>query len=246
MYATIFQAIENGDNPIAAAKKVKDSGKFGAWTDADLKQNVQIATDYAKENAAALQAEQDYNTKNAAHQASYTMPDGSKSKNTPLGGTDINATASEYDLLGQPDVAQVLDQYMRSRPDFQPTKVVPASQNPKGGGFDFTKAGGTPLPPKAASTQIWGGGSTGGYDFGNTTVPAPVDPANRTSPGFNWQDTKNVVIPEKKNAFVQDFARNSIERRLGDAKNTQIRSDANRNSMQRVSAMLAYMMGGGK
>ena len=107
-YASIFQAIEDGSDPISAATAARDQLGFNG-TDEDFNsQVVSIATQYAGERVKNQQAEAEFNATNGG---GWTMPDGSKYKQTPLGGNDIRATANEYDLLGAPSVGGLVNAY---------------------------------------------------------------------------------------------------------------------------------------
>lgn len=114
-YASIFQAIEDGADPISAAKAARDQLGFTGTDDDFNNQVVTIATNYAADKAKNQQAQMDWQVQQQEAQAKagggWTMPDGSKYKQSPLGGNDINATASEYELLGAPSVDALLAEY---------------------------------------------------------------------------------------------------------------------------------------
>jgi len=61
-----------------------------------------IVSDYATEKFDATQAA-------SQTDESFTLADGSKAKNIPLGGRDVYGRANEYDLWGAPSVAEGAD-----------------------------------------------------------------------------------------------------------------------------------------
>lgn len=109
-YASIFQAIEDGADPITAATSARDQLGFNGTDDEFNNQVVTIATNYAADKVKAQQSQLDWQSTQRAD-GGWTMPDGSKYKQSPLGGNDINATASEYELLGAPSVDALLAEY---------------------------------------------------------------------------------------------------------------------------------------
>ena len=147
LYVELFDRIDSGQDPITAYNEVEKShAKDITWTDtlgadtSDAKNISTAAKDYAFERASAFQGEQDFQQKQLATQQkqSYTQPDGSKYKNTPLGGNDIYGTASEFDLLGQPDVDVLLKQFATQNKGFAPQVQMqnagPQKRYPKTGG----------------------------------------------------------------------------------------------------------------
>ena len=219
-YSNMFDLIDQGYDPDTALSMTSEAAKAGQfesvknWDDSpeSLTKLSDRANQYAFEKAGADQDRQMFEAKNAP---SYTQADGSKYKNAPLGGNDIYATASEYDLLGAPDVDSVLSQYAKERgsADFygksQPNKPVPVS---KGDGRGATA-------PKGAG------------DWGYTD---PV--ANKSS------DSKRKAIAAPKQKLVSgdkitdNNARLQVQKRIDATKGNQVRSDANKNAMMRLMA----------
>ena len=210
-YASIFQAIEEGKDPITAAKLARDQLGYQGTPEEFNQQVVSVATQYAGERVKNQQEQASWEAENGG---GWTMPDGSKAKQTPLGGNDIRATASEYDLLGAPDVDQLMAQYAQSKtPSVTPGKFQSASAGPEKDGFGWRAA------PQAAGTA-------------------------QTRQGQIQPNANKPTQLAGGDYFANKVAKDSISKRVDQSKNTQIRSDANRNAMRRIMALAGLMQGG--
>lgn len=215
-YASIFQAIEEGANPIAAAKQAREQLGWSGTDDEFNQQVVRVATDYAGERVKNQGARAQWEAENADAIGGYSMPDGSKYKQTPLGGNDVRATASEFDLLGAPDVDQLMAQYAQSKsPSVAPGKFQSATAGVGGDGFGWQVAPPQGPGPASARAQV-------------SVQPNANKPTQLAGGDF----------------FANKVARDSINKRVDTAKNTQVRSDANRNLMRRITAMAGLLQGG--
>ncbi len=255
LYDTIFQMIDQGADPVTAVKKAKDSGQFGSiWTAEDEKQNLQIAVDYKKEEVGRTQAQQAWDTKTSAKTAAYTAPDGSKYKQSPMGGNDINGFASEYDLLGAPSEQDLISEYAAS---VKP-KAASASETAR---MIREQSGRSAQPQMGQRADGFGWGATmpvaASQDMGDTT--------GRVAPGLGggawsaWAKAGGLKMPQTATKSKGQFSDNSeVEKyaqqeakfqaktRVGRSKNTMVRSDANRNAMARVAALLTMIQGTSK
>ena len=254
LYASIFQAIDNGADPISAAKAAKDSGQFGTMTDADFNRNIEIATKYAGENAAQVSAKTKFEAENADKIGGYTAPDGSKYKQSPMGGNDINGWASEYDLLGTPSEQDLVAQYAQRDP-----KLRQASDKMK---IDSTK-GRMALPPGQRADGFGWGPSTHAQMSDNTSAVGTggVRAVMGDIPGYNTGRGDSILPAsaatndpnyDPKGLFSTDkgvdkMARYQAEKvakgQITKAKGTMVRSDANTNAMRRVAALLTMIQG---
>lgn len=248
LYASMFAAIDQGADPVSAVKAAKDSGQFGSmWTEADQQQNLQIATDYAKDAVAAKHAYQAWDTKTSAETDSYTAPDGSKYKQSPMGGNDINGFASEYDLLGRPDVDQLVAEYAAAN------KVQPKLSKSDQAAAIKAQSGASAIP----------GGPT--YNLGNNMGWHYTDPADQAAGVSKSAAASRSVNPNAGtgtfyehgvgtsgvdrsvlDAQATKAAKGAVGRRVEQSKNTMVRSDANRNAMARVAALLTMIQGTSK
>lgn len=114
MYKQAFEAIDSGNDPDTVLKHLIDSGAVDA-TDQNVVGHVfSTIENYAKEN-------QDNAAKLAAQgqDASYTLSNGKTFKGDP----GIMGWSSEHDLLGNPDVRSLMEQYAASRPRVQQQSV---------------------------------------------------------------------------------------------------------------------------
>lgn len=223
-YASIFQAIEDGADPISAAKAARDQLGFQG-TDEDFNtQVVSIATQYASDKAKNQQAELDYQAKAGG---GWTMPDGSKYKQSPLGGNDINATASEYDLLGRPGPEDLIAQYAAAQN--KAFNVQDATKR----GFGVSQANGNANLPAGAGWQLTGGGGIA------DRVIAQAN--NRQAPTRSTGADAKVAGGD---FFMNKVLRDSVNKRVNESQNTRIRSDANINAMRRITALAGLLQGG--
>lgn len=136
MYAGIFDLIDQGADPDSA---LLSAGVKSAEDDPEGYGLVrQAAVDYATEKVR-------YNQETQKNGASYSMADGSKYKNAPLGGADIYGTASEYDLLGAPTEDQLVQQYVASK----------AKKSPSAGRSYSVSPGVSAVHPEDAGLVEW-------------------------------------------------------------------------------------------
>lgn len=184
MYNDIFDAIDNNADPDSALLTAQVKSEADDPT--GYANAYRAAVDYATEKVK-------YNQSIQQSQGSYTAPDGSKYKNAPLGGTDIYGMADEYDLMGAPDEAAMIDLYAKSK-----GKQI--------GGYTKNLS------------------ANRGYDVapGVTAVHGDYNGKDRVA--------KGVLDPVARD-------------RLNIAKRTQVRSDANLNTMNRIMAMKALLGG---
>ncbi len=222
LYASVFQAIEDGKDPITASKLAKDAGLFKG-TDQEFNDRVvSVATQYAGERVQNQQARSQWEAENGG---GWSMPDGSKYKQTPLGGNDVRATASEYELMGSPDPQALFDQYLQqngTRPKMTPGAGISASAGPaNSNGFGWS-AGATPTAPRT--------------DADKKKPAAVADP--------NTQPRNAAPRLAGGNFFLEKAAKDSINKRVDQSKNTSVRSDANRNLMRRITALAGLLQGG--
>lgn len=195
LYASIFQAIEDGADPISAAKAAKDAGLFKGTQDDFNAQVLPVATQYAGERVKYQQDEMSWQAENGG---GWTMPDGSKSKQTPLGGNDVRATASEYDLTGM-NADDLFAQYQKRmgvggpRGRVVPGQGVSMSAGPdRSGGFGWSAGApvGTPnVPPMATPSPQTGGMSPAELEILASTPSQAVQYGNESMPkpaGGNW------------------------------------------------------------
>ena len=217
MYAAIFKAIENGTDPITASNAAKAQfPEFSSMLPEDFNtQVVGVATQYAGNRAKAQNDRTQWETENADAVGGYTMPDGSKSKQAPLGGNDINSTASEYELLGAPSVDGLMRQYAESK-------------------NGISQRSGADQPVALGSWRVAKDGVPGGV------AASEQFPMKKNSSLFTT-DGSTTSNPRFK--ALEDRARQSVSNRVEQSKNVRIRSDANRNAMNRIMALAAVMQG---
>jgi len=279
-YASIFQAIEDGADPITAATSARDQLGFNGTDDDFNNQVVTIATNYAADKAKNMQAEAEFNATNGG---GWTMPDGSKYKQTPLGGNDIRATANEYDLLGAPNVDELVNAYAAAE-----NKRADAKDATKRG-YGVSQAAGLHDGSDGTGWSLGSGTSPSGAsdvtDNGSapSATPGPYNP-NGWHPGVQFDSLRDPATqaamdpgapggpsvaervagilagartpapapapaPRSGGVAGGDFFANrtiqdSIKKRLAEAANTQVRSDANVNAMRRITALAGLLQGG--
>ena len=100
-YAKMFEDVDAGADPISAAKSA-------GFAPEDIQNAVDVATKYKTDQV-------QYNRNTDSNMASYSRRDGSKYKNTPLGGSDVFGFANEYDLLGRPSEDDLVKNYANWR-----------------------------------------------------------------------------------------------------------------------------------
>jgi hypothetical protein len=264
LYASVFQAIEDGADPISAAKAAKDAGLFTGTPEEFNTQVVSVATQYAGEKVKNQQARLQWEADNAEAIGGWTMPDGSKTKGTPLGGNDVRATASEYDLAGY-NADDLFKQYQErmgvtNAPlnTFNPGSNVSLTVGPERGGRQGRSgsrgpvaapqpvvfSGNSNLPPGAVDyTPNPGGG--GGITENLAPFVASRPPSRETPAPIQG---KNPPPPKgPRSAFFQNIdklGKDSINRRVEQSKGNMVRSDANRNLMRRITALAGLLQGG--
>lgn len=241
LYASIFQAIEDGMSPIQAAKAARDQGLWKP-TDATTSSQqfndevVSIAQAYARDRVAGDQARAQWQAE--AAQAEQGRP-------------SALAYTTEFDAMGAPTTESLMDQYMQRMGRL---KVG----NPNGGPATYASAqGGTRRQPGANAT---GNRRTGDAEFWrdlaatNAAVrnevqgsagpmsPAPwvTDAGQRVAAA----DQRGNAANQRFNEKMDRLARQSIERRVNQAKNTKIRSEENRRAAGVITALAAMLQGG--
>lgn len=182
-YASIFQAIEDGADPITAATSARDQLGFNGTDDEFNNQVVTIATNYAADKAKNMQAEAEFNATNGG---GWTMPDGSKYKQSPLGGNDINATASEYDLLGAPSVDDLLAQYGTR---FAAPKQAAATDAALKRGYGVSQAAGLHDGSDGTGWSL-GSGASPSDGSAPSATPGPYNP-NGWHPGVQFDSLRD-------------------------------------------------------
>lgn len=216
-FASIFQAIENGADPISATRAARDQlGMPEGMTQDDFNQTIlPIATQYAGERVKTQQARMDWERENADKIGGWTAPDGSKYKQSPMGGNDIRATASEFDLIGAPSVEDLISQYAKDR---NPANRIRPGAGVSASGGDFQARGaGWSLPAQAAGA---------------------TQPRSATKPKGNF--SSNPLVEK----YAMQEAKGDAQRYIDKTKNTRVRSDANINAMRRITALAGLLQGG--
>lgn len=209
LYATIFKAIvEQGMSPIQAAKLARDQV---GWTPSDPMASaeefnrdvVQVATQFARDEQARNQARVEYDARAAAN----------------TGKPSALATASEYDLLGAPDVDTLMAEYVRSKAPLQ--VAYSSSSKPRVG--------------RSSGASV--------LDF---QQPAPSDKKGRGAPpaGMGQPHTVRPTTLAGGDYYANKVAKDSIRNRVNQAKNTRVRSDANNQAMNTLLAMAGMLQGG--
>lgn len=220
-FASVFQAIEEGADPISAAKAARDQGVFKGTTE-DFTMLVDTATKYAGERIQNEQARIQWEAENGG---GWTLPDGTRAKTNPMGGNSANATASEYDLLGAPDTEALFNQYASARmakPKMTPGAGMSASAGPAAsGGFGWS-AGAAPAAPRTDADKKR-----------KPEVGPNIQPRNVGAPALAGGDF-----------FANKAAKDSINKRVNQAKNTRIRSDAGVKAERSIMALAALLQGG--
>lgn len=222
VFASVFQAIEQDVDPISAAKAARDQGLFKGTPD-DFNRLVEIATQYAGERVQNTQARSQWEAENGG---GWTLPDGTRAKTNPMGGNSANATASEYDLLGAPDAEALFNEYASARmakPKMTPGAGISASAGPAASdGYGWT-AGAAPTAQRTDADK--------------------KKPAAAVAPNIQ---PRNVGAPMLAGGdfFANKAAKDSIGRRVDQAKNTRIRSDAGAKAERTIMALAALMQGG--
>ena len=238
VYGSIFRAIdEDQASPIAAAKAAMKQAGIDPQLDKDTyNQAISVATDYAREKFENQQKRANWERENAGQFATYTAPDGSRYKNSPMGGNDIYGTASEYELLGAPNVDELMKQYAQSRSPRQ----GPRQSDPSF--FNAPAAFGLASKANAIAGQVVN--ALGGGVGPEATSVGPEATSVWTNAGRRAQEpTSKSVKPTDFFEKMDKKARKSLQARLDTAKQTNIRSDANRNAMNRIMALAAALQG---
>lgn len=247
-YASIFQAIEEGKDPITAAKLARDQLGYKGTPEEFNQQVVSVATQYAGERVQNQQARSQWEAENGG---GWSMPDGSKYKQTPLGGNDVRATASEYDLMGAPDPNELFDQYVKqmgTRPKLTPEALVGTMADVAKGAVKSVRpwqsrgeAVSSAEPPAAPGRNL----PPGVVDYTPDPGVAPSSPSG-SSPTPSPRNQTRLAAPRLAggNFFLEKAAKDSINNRVEQSKNTQVRSDANRNLMRRITALAGLLQGG--
>jgi len=233
-FASIFQAIEEGADPISAVRAAREQlGLPEGMTLEEYNQTIlPVATQYASEKVQNQQARTQWEAENGG---GWTLPDGTRAKTNPMGGNSANATASEYDLLGAPDAEALFNEYASARmakPKMTPGAGISASAGPEAsGGFGWTASAAAPSKFDQAVAgvpqEFWAGGVAPKSGSSN------IQPRNVGAPMLAGGDF-----------FANKAAKDSIGRRVDQAKNTRIRSDAGAKAERTIMALAALMQGG--
>lgn len=256
--AKAFDAIDAGYDPLSVtAAYMQDAEADPTIAGIDPKQFQEIAAKYAGEK-----------TSMPAESGGFTRPDGSKWKNAPLGGNDIYATASEYELMGAPSQDEALRLVAEQRMLREAESLGRNGMGSQSSLSSTAKLGFTPAQTVPGSDVLVNarGGKRGGVNAGTAngqrvvtqaqTVPGQLDP--RVTPEFmqslqqatpgglsvgGKQLVGSVGKPDRANALYDRLVRKNVDNRLEGAKQTRVRSDANMNAMRRIVA-LRQMLGG--
>jgi len=253
-YAKIFELVKAGNSPPAAVKAA------GITDDTQAKEAKAIAEKYAGELADSLNAKQTYDAKTATetakYQQKYTAPDGSKYKNAPLGNGGVFDTASEYDLLVAPTVEEMMAQLSKNRQFAPHTQMVdtgpqhrtadagylsgykPASAGQSGRPILYDNINGDPNtsnamwnPPSQPVTKEVAGKVTSGNGPERSWDSPSIKPTGRTLYGNGTSANDTAAY------------RAAVRQRIGKAKSTQVRSDANTNAIMRALALRTVLGG---
>lgn len=238
LYKQIFDLVDKGASPTSAvsAAGIKDATQ--------AKTAEKIATDYAASVVDELNAKQKYDQGVTKKAQAYTAPDGSKYKNAPLGGNDIYGTASEYDLLGQPGIQDLLATIGAQRG----TAFTNAGPQHRTADATYT----TPGSPESSGRPVLFDSINNGQP--NTTnamwrpdskAAVPGTSKSGNGPERSWdapalQDPKSFI---GGNTVTDAAYRNAAAGRIDKSQKTQVRSDANTNAMRRILALRTILGG---
>lgn len=245
LYASIFQAIDGGADPITATKAAID--QLGKYTDTEQRmaaeaQALGIAQNYAMNNIEAENARMQFDTDNYNAATSFTKADGSKYKNAPLGGVDITGTASEFDLLGRPDQTTLVNDYVQQNMRSATGRNAP---------------GGKPKPAGmlAATSDVYE--SQGDSGHGDATVRTQVGRDAQYAGAGQTQGRKGRGAGRQRQAsqpiadqaaddevferYMRMAANKGVNARLQRSRQTRVRSDANNNAMRIAAKYAQYM-----
>ncbi len=217
-----FDAIDAGYDPYSVtAAYVQDSKADPTLAGIDPKEFRSIAEQYAKERVATPE------------QGGFSKADGSKYKYSPLGGNDIYATASEYDLMGAPSMDEALRLVAQSRRQSQ--------------------GGSASLPFTTREVDTPAGEYAQGFTPGRKAAGATFEkvPAGKKTVVNPLPDFIRPVLGGKRapvsagdrqvDESFDNIAKWRTEQRLNKAAGTQVRSDANTNAMRRIVALRSLL-----
>lgn len=246
LYAGVFDTIDQGADPISAIASIQGQVDPLEWEDPVFREQItNIATDYAKEKATSV-----------ADQASYTRADGSKYKNTPVGGTDIYGMASEYDLLGMPDEDKLIAEFVKSKQDARALKkpgLKPGQgqrARPEGEGrwssgtaLQIPRAGQAAVPGPSGQliNHGWGGAPPTSRAY-NQALNGQRDAVPESTTVGDRVGGVSPMVPQVDDEYdkvLKNIAGYRVGKRVDQAKNTRVRSDANRNAMLRILGLRA-------
>lgn len=206
MYASAFAAIDEGKDPESVyqtlVSKAQDYG-FDPNDPTATDRIFSTVLNYAKDKVGVQEAAA---KQSAGSGSTFTLPSGKKIH----GGPDIMGFQSEFDLLGQPQVADLMSQYAASmRPKNMKHTVS------RKGGVDvapgFEQVGSTVFGPNGFKQKV--GSSQEGYDLAQNSAVAGLS----------------------KNQRFQ--AERVFNKRINSSKQNMVRSDANANAMRAVLAL---------
>lgn len=216
--AKAFQAIDAGTDPLtvraAYEQSIADgltpqSGQPG-FVDADT--FTKVVQEYAMEKA----------ENPAGAGQTYTLADGSKAKNAPLGGTDIYGNAMEYDLWGAPSLDEMRQVVANDRTAFR---------NKQAG---YRKAGTPAAPGRRAPGRITP------EEMLDPNLLAGMRPLSVAEVNAGERSDE----PKRVESKAYNRGRDAVLKRAQrTAQSNPVRSDANVASMQRLLA-LRTLLGG--
>lgn len=246
VYKQIFDLVDQGNSPASAVSAAFRDAKISDG--AQMKEAAKIAADYAMSNVDELNARNKFEADNVTKRANYTQSDGSKYKNAPLGGSDINASASEYSLLGSPTIGDLESQLASVRGLKPQATFKDLGPQARSADAAFTTQA---AKPAVSGRPIVADSVNGAQGVGNELIRMPSQKATPATvqtgdgPERSWEKPSM----EYQGSFVggnssTDAAyRNALNARIEKSKTTQVRSDANTNAIRRVLALRKILEG---
>jgi len=207
-----FEAIDSGTDPLtiraAYETSIKDgkAPKEGEPGYVDPESFTKIVSDYATEKFDAAQTA-------SKTDESFTLADGSKAKNIPLGGRDVYGRAAEYDLWGAPTADEM-------------RQIVEQQRN------DLLRPG---------AQRVLAGQRSAGPATANSLVNSRRNRSNPTSAQGamgSWDS-----MPENQRQYYNKTRDRAIGQKITEAQGNMVRSDANNAAMQRLMALRTMLGG---
>lgn len=179
-----------------------------------------------------------------ARTADYVRSDGSRYKNTPLGGNDIRGWANEWDLMGRPQVTDMMDQF---RALYAPNKALqsrPTSGVPEDVA-KFARENDIPLSKAKIAENLVatpkGLGPKGVVDREALIAQRAQAMNDLVSQyqglGLSEGEAKVNADRLRNDPEAEKFYRLAADRMVQRAKATNVRSVANENAMARAMAL---------